>query len=277
MRYFHLLPLFFARLGQFFGTTVTLAFNHPVSITIPPTSSISQLSALSSAKESSVSPKDDDHNIDGDPDTIDLIGRRSFHRTIAAASNIAFATIISSLPSHAVDSQTIASSDLSVYTDKACAFQFKVPTSWEKSEQTLPDRRRIVFFVDPNSGVNDKNLIFIAYTPVRDDFTSLSSFGTVDQVAQQTILPKSDLALEKTDNQMLTSNSKGDAYYFDYISQSPGQPKRHFRTIFGLAQGATGGAGSVLISITAQTLESNYADLKPLFNSVINSYEKYKG
>jgi len=250
---------------------VTLAFNHPVPIAIPSTSSIWQRGAISSAEESSVSTKDDDHNIDNDPETIGSIGRRSFHRTIAAASNAAFiSAIIPSLPSYADDS-----SDLSAYKDKTCKFQFKVPTSWEKSEQELPDGRRIDFFIDPKSGAEDKNLIFIAYTPVRDDFTSLGSFGTVDQVAQQTILPKGDLALEKTDNQMLASSSKADAYYFDYTTQSDGQPKRHFRTIFTLAQGATGGAGSVLVAITAQTLESNYADLKPLFDSVINSYGKY--
>jgi len=133
-----------------------------------------------------------------------------------------------------------------------------------------------VFFIDPNSGAEDKNLIFVAYTPIRDDFTSLASFGSVDAIAQMTILPKSELVGEKTDNQMLSADSKKDAYYFDYISQSPGQPKRHFRTIFALAAGATGGAGSVLVTITAQTLESNYADLKPLFNDVVSSYEKYK-
>lgn len=133
-----------------------------------------------------------------------------------------------------------------------------------------------MFFIDPKSGAEDKNLIFVAYTPIRDDFTSLASFGSVDQIAQQTILPKGALAGEKTDNQMLTTESKGDAYFFDYISQSDGQPKRHFRTIFSLAPGATGGAGSVLVSITAQTLESNYADLKPLFDDVVKSYGKFK-
>jgi len=133
-----------------------------------------------------------------------------------------------------------------------------------------------VFFIDPKSGAEDKNLIFVAYTPIRDDFTSLASFGSVDQIAEQTILPKGTLAGEKTDNLMLSADSKGGSYFFDYVSQSVGQPKRHFRTIFSLAPGATGGAGSVLVSITAQTLESNYAELKPLFDDVVKSYGKLK-
>lgn len=133
-----------------------------------------------------------------------------------------------------------------------------------------------MFFIDPKSGAEDNNLIFVAYTPIRDDFTSLASFGSVEQVAQQTILPKSNLVGETTNNEMLTADTKGSSYYFDYVSQSPGQPKRHFRTIFSLAAGATGGAGSVLVSITAQTLDSNYANLKPLFDDVVNSYGKLK-
>jgi len=51
--------------------------------------------------------------------------------------------------------------------------------------------------------------------------------------------------------------------------------QRHFRTIFSLIQGATGGAGSVLVSITAQTLESRYdAEMKSKFEHIIDSFEK---
>ena len=73
---------------------------------------------------------------------------------------------------------------LETYEDSDCGFQLLVPNGWEKSTQTLPDRRKIVFFVDPKTKDNeqDKSLIFVAYTPVRDDYTSISSFGSVDQV-----------------------------------------------------------------------------------------------
>jgi hypothetical protein len=46
----------------------------------------------------------------------------------------------------------------------------------------------------------------------------------------------------------------------------------HFRTIFSLVPGATGGAGSVLVSITVQCPETEYATMKPMFDQIISSY-----
>jgi len=173
-------------------------------------------------------------------------------------------------------------SEMTLFKDSNVGFQIEIPSNWKQSEQKLPDRRRLLLFVNSDesvsTGSNSKgpeDLMFVAYTPVRDDFTSLSSFGTVDQVGQATILPKGQLAGQNTDNQMLMSESKKNAYYFDYTSTAPGQPKRHFRTIFTLVQGATGGAGAVLVTITAQTLESRYdAAMKSTFDDIINSYRK---
>lgn len=162
------------------------------------------------------------------------------------------------------------------YEDEKIGFQIKTPTNWERSENSLPDRRRIVLFMDKSDSSQEKDLMFIAYTPVRDDFTSLSSMGTVDQVGQMTILPKGELAGVESDNKMLSAVSQKNSYYFDYVSKIPGQPKRHFRTIFSLAQGATGGAGAVLVTITAQTTEDRYLSLQKGFDEIIDSYEKTK-
>ena len=71
---------------------------------------------------------------------------------------------------------------LEMVEDLNLNFQIKVPSDWIKQVQTLPDRRKIILFVDPTSD-KDKSLMFFAFTPVRDDFTSLSSFGSVDQVS----------------------------------------------------------------------------------------------
>ena len=64
---------------------------------------------------------------------------------------------------------------LGPYEDTNCKFKIDVPSEWVKTEQTLPDRRKIVLYFKPES--NQKTLMFIAYTPARDDFTSLGSFG----------------------------------------------------------------------------------------------------
>lgn len=208
-----------------------------------------------------------------------LASRRSFFQTATNNAELAASSIGLSFIYPQTSAAVEESDKLNLYTDKTCGFQMKIPSSWEKSEQTLPDRRKIVLYIDGSSsgdGNDDKNVIFIAYTPVRDDFTSLSSFGSVDEVGQATILPKGPLAVQETKNKMIVAESKKNSYYFDYTSQSTGQPMRHFRTIFTLVSGATGGAGSVLVTITAQTLESRYDSLKSTFNEVIDSYEKLK-
>mmetsp|Transcript_14403 Transcript_14403/g.29813 ORF Transcript_14403/g.29813 Transcript_14403/m.29813 type:complete len:223 (+) Transcript_14403:97-765(+) len=161
---------------------------------------------------------------------------------------------------------------LATYEDTNCKFKINVPSEWVMTEQTLPDRRKIVLYFKPES--NQKTLMFIAYTPARDDFTSLGSFGSVDEVAQATILPKAEIAAKQgIESEMLTAVTKKKAYFFDYVQSTSVQPKTHFRTIFSLAQGATGGAGSLLVSITVQTPESDYAAMEPLFQKILDSYE----
>lgn len=48
----------------------------------------------------------------------------------------------------------------------------------------------------------------------------------------------------------------------------------HYRVIFALVQGGTGGAGAVLMTLTIQTPESRYAEMKPLFDKMVDSYGK---
>jgi hypothetical protein len=93
-------------------------------------------------------------------------------------------------------------------------------------------------------------------------------------ISEATILPKSTLAnIEGVDSKMLSAESKKQAYFFDYTQTVPGQPKTHFRTIFSFASAVVGGAGNLLVSITAQTPESDYESLKPLFDEIIDSYK----
>lgn len=108
-----------------------------------------------------------------------LSSRRSWISTTGLATSALFtqSAILSAFPGIASAAQT----SLETFKDEKLKFEIKVPTNWEKQVQSLPDRRKIVLFIDPTSD-KDKNLVFFAFTPVRDDFTSLSSFGSVDQV-----------------------------------------------------------------------------------------------
>lgn len=96
--------------------------------------------------------------------------RRSWLSTAGLATGVLF-----------TQSAFAAGEKLETYQDEKLNFQIKVPANWDKQVQSLPDRRKIAMFIDPTSD-KDKNLLFFAFTPVRDDFTSLSSFGSVDQV-----------------------------------------------------------------------------------------------
>mmetsp|Transcript_28450 Transcript_28450/g.40253 ORF Transcript_28450/g.40253 Transcript_28450/m.40253 type:complete len:249 (-) Transcript_28450:103-849(-) len=159
-----------------------------------------------------------------------------------------------------------------LYKNENCGFQINVPSTWEKVVQQMPDRNEITLFLDPTS--DRKTLLSMAFTPIRDDFTSLSSFGSVDQVAQAVILPGGEISGQKIESKMISAESKKSAYIFDYTSKPPQIEDQHYRTIFALAVGATGGAGSILVSITAQTPESNYANLKSVFDDIEESYKK---
>ncbi len=55
--------------------------------------------------------------------------------------------------------------------------------------------------------------------------------GSLDQVGQMTILPKGALMGQESDNKMLSSESKKNAYFYDYVSKSPGQPKVSIRML----------------------------------------------
>mmetsp|Transcript_7752 Transcript_7752/g.22061 ORF Transcript_7752/g.22061 Transcript_7752/m.22061 type:complete len:229 (+) Transcript_7752:102-788(+) len=183
----------------------------------------------------------------------------------------ASAAVLATAPILLGPQYVFAEEDLVDYQDAECKFSIKVPSGWEKSVQSLPDRRKIVLFVKPGS--EQKTFVFVAYSPVRSDFTSLGSFGSVDEVAQATILPKTTLAgVNDVESKMLSAESKKQAYFFDYVTKVPQQPETHFRTIFALATEAANGAGNVLVSITAQTPEAEYGAMQPLFDRVIASY-----
>ena len=197
--------------------------------------------------------------------------RRNFIGKAAAAA-IAGSTTALLLPTHPAYA---AAAELNSIEDPTNGFKVSVPKSWTKSSQSLPDRRKIDLYFDESAPPSeDKTLLFLAYTPVRDDFTSLGSFGSVDEVAQSTILPKGEIMGEATTSKLIAAESKLNAYFFDYSAKVPGQPERHFRSIFTLKVGATGGAGANLVTITAQCPESRYAEMKPTFDAIMDSYGK---
>mmetsp|Transcript_2558 Transcript_2558/g.3748 ORF Transcript_2558/g.3748 Transcript_2558/m.3748 type:complete len:260 (+) Transcript_2558:47-826(+) len=196
--------------------------------------------------------------------------RRSFLGT--AASLLAASTV---LPAFAEGDKTASSSSsFKTYQNSNYGFSIKIPSNWDESEQNLPDRRRILLFVDPTSTEQDQTLAFIALNDVRDDFTALSSLGSLDQVGQAIVLPPGEIAKEDNKSEMLASESKKNAYFYDYVTSVPGQPDRHFRSIFALFVGGNGNAGGQLMTFSVQTTASQYEKMKPVFDTIIDSYAK---
>ncbi|KAL7529869.1 hypothetical protein ACHAXR_007026 [Thalassiosira sp. AJA248-18] len=219
---------------------------------------------------------------------VDVATRRSFcARSLTTLASASVFTTLSPTASYAAESK------LEPFEDPDFGFRLQVPSTWEKSEQNLSGRRKGVFFTDTNSKDATTGAIetlgFIAYTPIRDDFTSLASFGSVDEVAQATIMPKGELAgQDDNSSKMLSAVAKNNAYYFDYITTPvvPTEPGAggamtktlkpvHFKTIFTLLP-LKGAAGLTLVTITLQTTEERYGGTKAVFDGVVDSFGKMK-
>jgi len=216
-----------------------------------------------------------------------LATRRSFCAR-SLATTIAGASLFSSISLARAAGE---STPLTPYDDSEYGFRLQFPSSWENTEQTLSGRRKGVFFTDPASKDAATGAIetfgVIAYTQVRDDFTSIASFGSVDEVAMATIMPKGELAGQDTDaSRMLSASKKNNAYYFDYVATpvvptAPGSgpeltkalKQQHFRTIFTLLP-LNNSAGMTLVTITLQTTEERYGGMKVLFDGLVNSFGK---
>ena len=118
---------------------------------------------------------DDDVIISTAKDTATSITRRNFF--VTAGALVTSPLLIN--PSSAMAANN--DDGLTKYEDEQCKFSLQIPSGWERSEQSLPDRRKIVLYVKPDS--DKKTLVSLVYTPVRADFTTLGSFGSVDEVS----------------------------------------------------------------------------------------------
>ena len=118
---------------------------------------------------------------------------------------------------------------------------------------------------------------FASTTPVRDDFTSLSSFGSVDQFGQAGVLPKGSLQGTGVESTMLSSAAKNNAYYYQYTVSQPDQPVRRLYSVFALLpseSAAQGGAGMSLVSITGQCFESDVKEQGGVLEAIVESFKQ---
>ncbi|TFJ84062.1 hypothetical protein NSK_004535 [Nannochloropsis salina CCMP1776] len=152
------------------------------------------------------------------------------------------------------------------YFDEKYKVAFEhIPAKWGRTDTTIGtnnlDPRRIVVFKDPSSEAN----VFIAYTPVQPDFTTLGAFGSILDVAK-TIVPKG----RGVESKLLNYEGRKGAYYYDYVIQPAGQPKRHLTTLFALI--TISGTGECLATYTTSCLEDQWTVLEPVFDKITKSF-----
>jgi len=147
-----------------------------------------------------------------------------------------------------------ANGGLQQYNDKGYGCSFSVPSEWAKVDESLEAgpggvARKLVLFVDKNdSNINS----FIAYTPIRGDYTSMSSFGNLDSVARIVIPDGPGLEAE-----MVSSQVRGPFYFFDYkIKAGPSEPMRRLQSVFAIGHSGTTDA---LVTFTSQATEEAYS------------------
>ncbi|EOD22731.1 hypothetical protein EMIHUDRAFT_95376 [Emiliania huxleyi CCMP1516] len=146
-------------------------------------------------------------------------------------------------------SPALAADALEQHTTGSYQVTFGAPAGWPVSEQELQGSRYLYIATDPAEP--DSANVVLTFQPLAADYTSLGSFGT-QQLVGNSLMPHLG------------------AYTYDYTIQQTGKAPRHLRTLFAVQ--TEEGRGRRLVTLTAQCYESKYAELKPMFQKVLESY-----
>ena len=176
---------------------------------------------------------------------------------------LALATVVA-LPAVAADTKTISVPVGSSAKDGSPLSKatFSVPADWVKLSGDPGGGRKMELYADPNNA--DTNA-FALITPVRGDYTSLGSFGSVE-VVQDTVMPAApDITYD-----VIKSEAQTGKYVYEYIVQVPEQPKRHLTTIFMVVS-------DCIVTFNFQAKQSDYnGDVPGLAKSVAASFKTGK-
>ena len=199
--------------------------------------------------------------------------------------------------------------ELETFSDSRYGVSFNLPKGWTATPQELADGRKLVVASDPQ---DESANVFVAFTPIRPDYSSLGSFGTIDYMAA-TIIPQCGAYGEcrfangdAIEGRMLESAAKGSTYVRHVTARPwprwllllllpgvrvssgararlcPGrqvydytieQSRGPKRHLRSLFAIKSDGAASILIGLTTQCLESRYAELGPTYKAIISSFK----
>lgn len=149
-----------------------------------------------------------------------------------------------------------------------------MPPAWKPSVNEMSNGRRLVVFAD---AADANSNVFLLYTPLQADYTSLGSFGNIDSVAT-TVLPscggaQGSCSIEKDgiESKLVSSKTVKGCYVYDYTVKQSGQPTRHLLSL--LAIKLEEGRGKSLVTLTAQCVESQHAALSKQFSAIVESWK----
>ena len=136
--------------------------------------------------------------------------------------------------------------------------KFDVPDRWVQLSGDVSGGRQLVLYADPDN--SDTNA-FVLITPVRGDYTSLGSFGSIE-VVQATVMPFGD-GIEYTG---VTSEASTGKYTYDYEVSVPSQPKRHLKTVFMVVS-------DCIVTFNFQALAADYTpDVAKMGAAIVKSF-----
>ena len=136
--------------------------------------------------------------------------------------------------------------------------KFDVPDRWVQLSGDVSGGRQLVLYADPDN--SDTNA-FVLITPVRGDYTSLGSFGSIE-VVQATVMPYGD-GIEYT---KVTSEASTGKYTYDYEVSVPSQPKRHLKTVLMVVS-------DCIVTFNFQALAADYTpDVAKMGAAIVKSF-----
>lgn len=183
---------------------------------------------------------------------------------VAAAAALAAAAAPPLPASAAAPAVAPAAAADAAVTDEQIGFAYTPPPASEftRVDTAISGGRRLTVYTHNTSG-SDSNLSVVA-TGVSSDFTTLTSFGSVDNVAK-TILGTSGKGV---DAQMVSVAKRpaDNAYVFEYTMKVKDGPMRRLLTVFSLQPGQS------IITLTAQAREEEWPSVESELRAAIDSY-----
>lgn len=140
-------------------------------------------------------------------------------------------------------------------------YRLRVPAGFSRNNASLKGGRILTIFTSESD--KDSN-ITIAEIPVQADYQKLTSFGSLENVLENLVPSR------VAGNAVLsaTLDPKKNAYLIEYKMQPRGSAGlKHLYTVFSLKP------GEAIITITAQTADANWENMRDTFLAVANSYE----